>query len=268
MLGRPLSPRASAMLAAASVALMVAGYFALSAWKHAGNPADKTVPTVAQLLLGMGELWRVRQGEGRWLLIDLQASALRFGLGLSLGTAAAFGIGLATGCYRAAQAALSPPLVALGSVPATAMLAVYFIFVPTGHPMFVTMVALGILPGLAQGVHLAVRDIRPERINTARMRGANAAEIALHVLVPQVLPRLVDLVIQASGLALLILVASEMAIGGGEGIGYRIRLLMMKVEMAMILPYLVILAGAGLAIGHGLAAAQRALFPWYQAGRR
>ena len=268
MFGRPLRPGTTALLTAATVLAMVVIYLWLSDWKHGQNPSDKTIPSLSQLQAGLHELWRDRAGEGRWMVIDLRASALRFGLGLALGAVVAFGVGLATGCWQAAHAVLLPPLSVLGNVPATAMLAVYFIFIPTGHTMFVAMVALGVLPSLSQGVHLAVRDIKPERINTARMRGASDAEVVLHVIVPQVLPRLVDLVIHASGLALLILVASEMAIGGGEGIGYRIRLLMMKVEMAMILPYLVALAAAGLAISHSLAAAQRWVFPWYQPGRR
>jgi NitT/TauT family transport system permease protein len=268
VLGRPLHPRTTALITSVVVLAMVGAYFALSGWKHGINPADKTLPSLGQLATGFRELWRVRMGEGRWLLIDLSASATRFVLGMTLGSAVAFAIGLLTGCSRAGHAALLPPLAVLANVPATAMLAVYFIFVPTGQTMFVTMVALGILPSIAQGVHLAVREIKPERINTARMRGASPAEVVAHVIVPQVLPKFIDLVAHASGLALLILVASEMAIGGGEGIGYRIRLVMMKVEMAMILPYLVVLAGFGLAIQYALGAFQRWAFPWYLPGRK
>lgn len=267
MLGKPLHPRTTALVTGVAVLLIIVLYALLSHYKHEVNPADKTIPDLGQLSRGVQELWRDRMGEGRWLVIDVEASALRFLIGMTVGSLVAFAIGLLTGCADGANAALRPPLAVLANVPATAMLAVYFIFVPTGHPMFITMVSLGILPSIAQGVHLAVRDIRPGRLNTARMRGASTSELVVHVIIPQILPKFLDLIADASGLGLLILVASEMAMGGGQGIGYRIRLVMMKVEMAMIVPYLVVLAGTGLLIHHGLAALQRRAFPWYAPGR-
>lgn len=268
MIGSPLSRRTTVFITLVSVALIVIAYFALSEWKHAVNPTDKTIPNLGQLHDGWIQLWKERMGEGRWFLIDLEASGLRFASGLAIGVSAAFFLGLFTGCYQAGYAAFLPVLSPLSSIPAMAMIAVYYIFVPSGHLMFVSMIALGILPSVEQGVRIAVRSIPPGLLDTARMRGASTFEVIAHVIVPQVLPRFVDLVILASAGAMLILLGSEMSIGGGEGIGYRIKLVMMKSEMSMIVPYLVVLAAAGIAIAYGLGAVQQRAFPWYNPEKR
>lgn len=268
MIGSPLSRRATVLITLASVLLMVAAYFALSEWKHGVNPTDKTIPNLGQLHDGWMQLWKDRMGEGRWFLIDLKASGLRFAAGLTIGVTAAFFLGLFTGCYQAGHAAFLPILSPLSSIPAMAMIAVYYIFVPSGHLMFVSMIALGILPSVEQGVRLAVRAIPPGLLDTAYMRGASTFEVIAHVIVPQVLPRFVDLVVMASAGAMLILLGSEMSIGGGEGIGYRIKLVMMKSEMSMIMPYLAVLALAGIAIAYGLGAFQKRRFAWYNPEKR
>lgn len=268
MIGAPLSRRTTVIITLVSVALIIAAYFALSAWKHGINPSDKTVPSLAQLHGGWMNLWQVRKGEGRWFLIDLQASSLRFALGLALGATAGFFLGLLTGCYRTVHAAFVPVLSVLSNVPAMAMIAVYYIFVPRGHTMFVTMVAFGVLPVVVHGVRLAVQAIPPALLDTAYMRGASTFEVIAHVIVPQLLPRFVDLVILSSATAFMVLLGAEMSLGGGQGIGYRINNVMMKSEMSMIIPYLAVLAVSGIAIAYGLGAVQKWRFPWYNPEKR
>ncbi len=268
MLGKPLSWRASAIITIASALLILVAYFALSAWKHDVNPTDKTVPTLGQMQAGIAALWLDRPGEGRWALIDMKAGAERFAAGLALGSALAFSLGLLTGCFKKGYYAFLPLLAVLGNVPTTAMLSVYYMFIKSNDMLYVALVAAAILPAMEQGVRLAVGDIRPEQINTARMRGASTVEIILHVIVPQILPRFVDHLMAASAAALTMLVCFEMVVGGGEGIGYRIRLVMMKLEMSQVIPYLVILACAGIINVKVLEGLQRLAFPWYQNGRK
>lgn len=266
MLGKPLGTRAGRIITIFSVLAIVIAYFALSSWKHGISPTDKTIPTLTQMVTGVGQLLKDRPGEGRWMLIDMRASAERFAAGLALGSVLAFWIGLVTGCYKKGYAAFLPLLVVLGNVPATAMLSVYYMLIKSNDMIYVALVASTILPALEQGVRLAVRDIRPEQINTARMRGASTLEIVLYVIIPQVLPRFVDCLAAASASGLTMLVGFEMVIGGGEGIGYRIRLVMMKLEMSQVIPYLAILAFAGIINVKLLEALQRRAFSWYKKG--
>ncbi len=268
MIGSPLSRRATVLITLASLVLIVIAYFALSEWKHAVNPTDKTIPNLAQLHDGWMQLWKDRMGEGRWFLIDLRASGLRLACGLAIGVSAAFFLGLFTGCYQAGYAAFLPVLAPLSSIPAMAMIAVYYVFVPSGHLMFVAMIAFGILPSVEQGVRLAVRSIQPGLLDTAYMRGASTFEVVAYVIVPQVLPRFIDLIVLAFAGAMLILLGSEMSIGGGEGIGYRIKLVMMKSEMSMIMPYLAVLALAGVLFAYAMGFLQKRKFRWYNPEKR
>lgn len=268
MIGSPLSRRATVLITLASLVLIVIAYFALSEWKHAVNPTDKTIPNLSQLHDGWMQLWKDRMGEGRWFLIDLKASGLRLACGLAIGVSVAFFLGLFTGCYQAGYAAFLPVLSPLSSIPAMAMIAVYYVFVPSGHLMFISMIAFGILPSVEQGVRLAVRSIPPGLLDTARMRGASTFEVIACVIVPQVLPRFVDLTVLAFAGAMLILLGSEMSIGGGEGIGYRIKLVMMKSEMSMIVPYLAVLALAGIAFSYAMGFLQKRAFRWYNPEKR
>ncbi len=263
MIRRPIKRSTTLILGIVSLVALLGAYTWVSHRQHQANPDDTTMPTWTQLGKGVTQAVEVNKRSGeRWLVVDLKATGTRYFLGLALGASAAVLIGLAMGCFTPVEAILQPPLALLAQVPPTAALAVFFVLVGTGQSMYVSMIAFGVLPALAQTVYLAVKDFPVELQYKAYTLGASTMEVIFSIMIRQVLPRLVDSLRLVIGPALVYLIAAEMVVGD-VGFGYRIRLQSKLLNMSVVYPYLALLAGFGFTMDFLLRRLQCKLCPWY-----
>jgi NitT/TauT family transport system permease protein len=263
MIRKPLQARWAAVIGLASVIALLAAYTLLSHWQHRRNPDDTTIPSWGQLADGLQKVSEVSPKSGeRWIAVDAQATAARLFWGLACGILGAVVLGLLMGCFAWIEALLAPPLSLLAKVPPTAALAVFFVLVGTETEMYVAMIAFGVLPVLAQSVYLAVRDVPDEMLYKAATLGASAPEMIWSIILPSVLPKLLDAIRLQIGPAVVYLIAAEMVVGD-VGFGYRIRLQSRLLNMNIVYPYLAALAGFGYLMDSALSRLQRAACPWY-----
>jgi ABC-type nitrate/sulfonate/bicarbonate transport system permease component len=263
MIRQSIPSRWTLLLASLSVILMLMGYTALSRLQHRRNPDDTTIPTWSQL--GEGILKSVEQnprsGE-RWLWVDSKATILRLLLGLATGIAGAVIVGLLMGCFPVCESFLTPPMSLLAKIPPTAALAVFFVLVGTGTEMYITMIAFGVLPTLAQSIYLSVREVHEEMLYKAYTLGASLMELIWNIIIRAIMPKILDAIRLQIGPAMVYLIAAEMVVGD-VGFGYRIRLQSRLLNMNVVYPYLAMLAAFGYAMDHLLILVQRGCFPWY-----
>ncbi len=183
--------------------------------------------------------------------------------GLVVGVVLSIALGLCMGCFTEAEAFFLPPLSFLAKIPPTAMLAVFFVLVGTTYKMYVTMIAFGMLPTLAQSVYQAAKkDVPDELVYKAYTLGANHAELIWNVIFKQILPRVLDSVRLTIGPAMVLLVAAEWMVAG-EGFGYRLRLFYQRTDMTVVYVYLIILGAVGLLADYALIWTRRKLCPWF-----
>ena len=194
--------------------------------------------------------------------MDTKATGFRLFFGLALGVGGAVVLGIALGCFARLGAFFNPLLSLFTKHPPTAMLAVFFVMVGTDTPMYVVMIAFGVLPCLAQAVYLSVREIPEEMINKGYTLGASSGEQILHVIVPAILPKVLDSIRLQIGPAIVFLIAAEMVVGN-EGFGYRIRLQSKLLNMSVVYPYIEILAGFGYLLDYLLRLTQARFCGWY-----
>lgn len=242
---------------------MLWGYAHMAERQHQANPDDTTIPTFTQLREGARKIVEKspRSGE-RWVVVDSIATGKRLFLGLLVGILGAFVLGVLMGCFATMQALFAPPLSFFAKVPPTAALAVFFVLVGTDTEMYVAMIAFGILPTLAQSIYLAIRDVPDELIFKAYTLGASHMEVVWNVIVRVITPQLIDAIRLQIGPAMVYLIAAEMVVGD-VGFGYRIRLQSRLLNMNVVYPYLLALAGMGFVLDHGLRVLQRRMCPWY-----
>ncbi len=267
MIRRPIKRPTAIILGVASLLLLLGTYTWLSHRQHQTNPDDTTIPTWSQLGKGVVQACEINKRSGeRWLVVDAKATGLRYFLGLGLGAVSALLMGMAMGCFTPVEAFLRPPLSLLAQVPPTAALAVFFVLVGTGQSMYVTMIAFGVLPALAQTVYLAVKDFPVELQYKSYTLGASNMEVIFSIMFRQVLPRLTDALRLVIGPALVYLIAAEMVVGD-VGFGYRIRLQSKLLNMSVVYPYLALLAAFGFTMDFLLRRLQAKLCPWYVQGQ-
>lgn len=264
MIRRPITKSTSVLLGLVSLLILLGAYTFLSWRQHRDNPTDTTIPTWTQLGRGVAQVTEVnaRSGE-RWLVSDARASGSRLFMGIACGVAGALVIGMLMGCFGPMEAFCYPALSLLAKIPPTAALAVFFVMVGTETKMYVSMIAFGILPTLAMTVYLAVKEFPDELQFKAYTLGASNSEVICTVILPHVLPKLIDAMRLVIGPAMVFLIAAEMLVGD-VGFGYRIRLQMKLLNMSVVYPYLALLAGFGFAMDYGLRLLQRKLCPWFQ----
>ena len=227
---------------------------------------DRAMPTFGSLY--RDGLLRVLEPQGlnkdeHWLLEDAWATAYRLIAGLLVGVFLSMVIGVLMGSYTWIEAFFLPPLSFLAKIPPTAMLAVFFVLVGTDFKMYVTMIAFGTLPTLAQTVYQsAKKDVPESLVYKAYTLGASHGELIWNVIYKQILPRIIDAIRLQIGPAMVLLVAAEWMVAG-EGFGYRLRLFYQRTDMTVVYLYLILLGAAGLAADYFLTWLRRKLCPWF-----
>ena len=121
---------------------------------------------------------------------------------------------------------------------------------------------------LEDGVSLALRteEIPHEEIIKAQTLGASTWQIMARVVVPQMMPRLIDSVRLSLGAAWLYLIAAE-AIAAESGLGYRIFLMRRYLAMDVILPYVAWITLLAFTLDFILRIVQRIVFRWMYRGQ-
>ena len=113
---------------------------------------------------------------------------------------------------------------------------------------------------------LRVQEIPREQIIKAQTLGASSWQVAMRVVLPQMLPRLIDAVRLEIGPAWLFLIAAE-AIAADSGLGYRIFLVRRYLSMDVIIPYVIWITLLAFMMDLALRVLQRKAFPWFAAAR-
>ncbi|MEI6097002.1 MAG: ABC transporter permease subunit [Alphaproteobacteria bacterium] len=251
------------LLAALPFVLLALAYLIGSALRLADNPGDKLLPSLAS----MGRMIEVMgftpdKRTGDYLLwTDTAASLFRLWTGLAIATAIALVLGLLNGVLPVARAMLAPFVAFLSMVPPLALLPVLFIVLGLGEVSKIALIVIGVAPILTRDLALTAADLPREQIVKAETLSASSWLIAWRVVLPQVMPRLIDSLRLQLGPAFLFLIAAE-AISAEGGLGYRIFLVRRYLSMDIIFPYVIWITLLAVAMDLGLRLIRRRLYPW------
>jgi NitT/TauT family transport system permease protein len=238
-------------------------YVVASAERRAVNPDDKLLPPVGELTDAIRRVaFQPDRRTGEVVLwADTAASLQRLGLGLGIATLVGLGVGLAIGVLPLVSAALAPLVAVISMVPPMAILPVLFIVFGLGELSKVVLIVIGVAPFLVRDLALAVGALPNEQIVKAQSLGASTWQVAIRVVLPQAMPRLIDAVRLSLGPAFLFLISAE-AIAAENGLGYRIFLVRRFLAMDVILPYVAWITLLAYLMDYALAWLSRAAFPW------
>lgn len=259
---------AALLLGCLPFALLVLAYVIGSALRLAENPSDKLLPALSTLAATVDLMaFTPDKRTGDYLLwTDTLASLWRLGLGLGIAAGIALAVGLLTGILPAMRALLSPFVAFVSMVPPLALLPVLFIVLGLGEVSKVALIVIGVAPILIRDLTLTAAALPREMIVKAETLSASTWLIGLRVVLPQVLPRLIDSLRLQLGPAFLFLIAAE-AISADAGLGYRIFLVRRYLSMDVIFPYVAWITLLAVLMDVALSALRRRLFPWAGMGQ-
>ncbi len=226
------------MLSMLPFILVVSAYLFYSPARLADNPGDKLLPapaTIAATVHRFAFEEDERSGDRLWWT-DTWASLQRLGVALAISASIGLGLGLAIGVLPYLRATIAPFVAALSLIPPLAILPILFIVVGLGELAKVTLIVIGVAPVIVRDLAMRTAELPQEQIIKAQTLGASTWQLVLRVVLPQLLPRLIDALRLCLGSAWLFLIAAE-AIASTEGLGYRIFLVRRYLAMDVILPY-------------------------------
>ena len=249
-------------------ALTVAAYVIASDARLLSNSEDKLLPSLSTLGDTIYRLAFVPDPRTNQLLLwtDTFATLSRLLPALLISITIGLVFGVVIGLIPTTRAIFGPFMDVVSFVPPLSLLPILLIALGLGETTKILLLVIGITPFLIRTMAMRVGDLPREQLIKAQSLGGSSWLIAQKIVVPQLLPHLVDAARLAIGPALLFLIAAE-AIASEEGLGYRIFLVRRYLAMDVIIPYVIWITLLAILMDTALAMLQRVLFPWFQGAR-
>jgi NitT/TauT family transport system permease protein len=250
-------------LALLPFAALLIAYMIGSAERLAENANDKLLPGFAGFADAINRMALTADARtGDYLLwTDTAASLTRLFSGIGIATAIALAVGMVIGMLPYVRALLAPFVATISMVPPLALLPILFIIMGLGEASKITLIVIGVTPIMIRDLALKALELPREQIIKAETLGGSSWQIALRVVLPQILPRLFTCVRLQLGPAWLFLIAAE-AISSDAGLGYRIFLVRRYLAMDVIFPYVVWITLLAVGTDFILDRLRIAIFPW------
>jgi NitT/TauT family transport system permease protein len=228
------------------------------------NPQDKLLPSFTQMAQAFGDMaFEVDVRTGRRLLwLDTGQSLIRIGLGVTAAALAGLFCGLHLGVFAQWRAGFLPLATFVSIVPPLALLPILFIVFGVDEFAKVALIFLGVFPVMTRDIFGAVSKLPVEQRTKSQTLGASGLSYLYMIVLPQVLPRLVETTRLSMGSAWLFLIASE-AIAAEAGLGYRIFLVRRYLSMDIIVPYALWITLIGFTLDWLLKKFNSLTFKWY-----
>lgn len=249
--------------------LLLLLYISGSNARLAANPDDKLLPGFSQIGTGLERMaLQPSKRTGEYLFWkDTTSSLSRLGMGIGIAALLGLLIGILTGALPIFTACFSPLLTVVSLIPPLAILPILFIALGLGEVSKVVLIAIGITPFIARDIQRRTQEIPTEQLVKAQTLGANTSQILIRVVLPQIMPKLIDAVRLSLGAGWLFLIAAE-AVAATDGLGYRIFLVRRYMAMDVIVPYVAWITLLAFVIDALLRALNKRLFPWHAQGRQ
>lgn len=257
------------MLGLLPFVLLLIIYVVSSQARLAENPNDKLLPSFSQMGDSMQRMaFEPSKRSGDYLFwADTASSLSRLGMGVAIAGFFGLAIGLLTGSLPLFTASTSPLLTIISLVPPLALLPILFIVFGLGELSKVMLIVIGMTPFIARDIQRRAEEIPSEQIVKAQTLGASTPQIISRVLLPQLMPKLLDAVRLSLGAGWLFLISAE-AIAATDGLGYRIFLVRRYMSMDVILPYVAWITFLAFLFDLALRKLNAKLFPWHEQGGR
>lgn len=229
------------------------------------NPNDKLMPAFSKIGDAIGRMaFEPSKRSGDYLLwSDTLASLQRLMLGVFISALLGLIVGLLNGTIPLVRANFSPYVTTLSLIPPMAVLPILFIIFGLGELSKVMLIVIGITPFIMRDLQARTLELPAEQFIKAQTLGASTWQVILRVVIPQILPRLIEAVRLSLGPAWLFLIAAE-AIAAEQGLGYRIFLVRRYLSMDVILPYVAWITFLAFFTDWILRQISHRAFPWFR----
>lgn len=258
-------------------------YYKCASERHALNPDDKLLPLPGQMFDEIKRYAFQRENEelfkdseepvskedlGDILFVkDTLSSLRRLVIGTGIAAAGALILGIMMGMFPWICSLGRPFITFLSIIPPLSILPIIFIVFGVEEMAKIMLIIIGIAFLMSRDINLVVEAIPREQVVKALTLGANSFQIIWRIIIPQTMPRFLEMVRIYLSPAWLFLIAAE-AIASQDGLAYRIFLARRYMNMAQIIPIVLWITFIGFVMNYLLKLFIRWRYPWYMAESR
>ncbi len=181
-----------------------------------------TFPTPVETLVKLLHMLGGRPFLDHSIYTHTGASLGRWLGGFLLGASSGIALGMACGRWHTAERLLMPTIQILQLIPGLAWIPVAILIFGIGDQATLFMIAVTAFAPVAINVAGGVKRVDEMYIRAARMLGLNNRMLFSKVLAPGALPHILSGLRIGLGNSWRVLVAAEMIVGSGTGLGYAI----------------------------------------------
>ena len=251
------------MLALLPFILIITSYIVVSDIRLEANPKDKIMPSISKILDTTYKYAFEPNRKGDYVLLnDATSSLFRLISGVTLAGIVGLMIGMNMAMFPGMRSTLSPIVTFLSIIPPLALLPILLITMGTGEVAKIALIFVGTVFMITRDVYRATRALPKEQVTKALTLAATQLEIVYKIVLPQIMPALLNTVRLSLGAAWLFLIAGE-AIASTDGLGYRIYLVKRYLAMDAIIPYVLVITMLGFSMDWMLRKFVAWKYAWY-----
>ncbi len=180
---------------------------------------------------------------------------------LAFGMAVAVVVGTAVGTLMAAspvfQRSIGSLVVGLQALPPIAWLPLAILWLGATERAVVFVVIMGAFPATSAATAASIRQVSPLLVRAGRTLGARGWDLYRHVVVPAAVPGYLQGLRQGWVFAWWSLMAGELIVAGGKGLGHALDRAGGRLDAATILALMAVIVAIGLLIDLGFARVDR-----------
>ena len=254
------------VLAILPFVLLLGAYITISDQRTELNPNQKLLPQISKMASAVKRIALTPDKRtGNYLLwSDTYSSFKRLFVGIIIASLCGLIMGLNIGLLQGPRSLLLVFITFVANIPPLAILPILFIALGVDEVAKVSLIFLGTFPLITRDIYLAVRQVPDEMKVKALTLGATQFRVVYRVVMPQIIPRLINTIRLCLGSAWLFLIASE-AIAATSGLGYRIFLVRRYLSMDVIIPYVLWITLLAYLLDLSLRKCVSHFYPWYNA---
>lgn len=244
--GKRASKRAWVSLAAAGVVL--GGWWLLSS----GPISSSDLPPPDAVWRALVARWK----DGT-IPDGIETSLIRLAVGLTVAAVVGTLIGVWMASKRWVQDSIGPLVTGLQAVPPIAWLPLAALWLGLTERAVVFVVILGALPAIAMATAASIRQVPPLLVRAARTLGARGWTLYRDVVIPTAVPGYVQGLRQGWVFAWRSLMAGELIVAGGRGLGHALDRAGSDFDAPTLLALMVAIAAIGILIDGAFAFVDR-----------
>lgn len=214
------------------------------------------LPTPSNVVV---EFARQIQLPGFWA--DISISVYRISMGFLLAAILGIPLGIIAGTFKLGEAVIQPVTEFIRYMPATAFIPLIMVWAGIGESAKIVVIFIGTFFQMILMVADNVRNVPQDLLNAAFTLGASRFQVIRRVLIPAMLPGLMDTLRLMIGWAWTYLVVAEL-VAANSGLGYSILKAQRFLRTDMIFVGILMIGILGLVTDRLFSYLNRRLFAW------